>query len=152
MRPGTLSQALPVAEALIERFEGFRSQPYLCPAGYPTIGFGTVYYADGKRVTLADAPVTREQARVLLRSTLRTTYIPAVIKLCPGADTPGRVAALIDFAYNLGAGNLKASTLRRRVNQGDWEAAVVELNKWVRGGGKVLRGLVLRRQAEAALI
>lgn len=62
------------------------------------------------------------------------------------------LCAIADFSYNLGLGRLRASTLRRRVNVGDMESAKVELKKWVRGGGKVLRGLVLRRAAEAALL
>jgi lysozyme len=83
---------------------------------------------------------------------VRRVYLPAVLRLCPGVDSPGRLAALIDFTFNLGSGQLRASTLRKRVNAGDWDAVPAELRKWVRGGGRVLRGLVLRRGAEAALI
>ena len=61
-------------------------------------------------------------------------------------------AAIADFAYNLGLGNLRASTLRRKLNAGDMEGAARELGKWTRGGGRVLRGLVARRAAEAALL
>ena len=67
-------------------------------------------------------------------------------------DNPQRLAALIDFTFNLGQGNLKASTLRKRVNDGDWDAVPGELRKWVRANGRVLRGLVLRREAEVVLI
>jgi lysozyme len=63
-----------------------------------------------------------------------------------------RLAALIDFTYNLGAGHLRSSTLRRKVNAKDWAAMPAELRKWVRGGGRVLPGLVARRNAEAALV
>lgn len=62
------------------------------------------------------------------------------------------LCAIADFAYNLGLGSLRASTLRRRVNAGDMESAKYELGRWVRGGGKILRGLVIRRAAEAALL
>ena len=65
---------------------------------------------------------------------------------------PEKAAAIIDFVYNLGAGQLKGSNLRRRVNAQDWEEVPFELRKWVRGGGRVLRGLVLRREAEAGLV
>ena len=144
--------AVAVAAALARRFEGLYLTPYLCPAGVPTIGYGATYYEDGTSVTLSDPSITRERAEALLIWMVRTRYLPAVLKLCPGADTPERLAALIDFAFNLGAGNLKASTLRKRVNAGAWAEVPAELRKWVRGGGKVLRGLVVRRDAEAALI
>lgn len=144
--------AVAVAAALARRFEGLYLSPYLCPAGVATCGYGATFYEDGTRVTLHDAPITRARAEALLLWMVRTVYLPAVVKLCPGADTPGRVAALIDFTFNLGAGNLKASTLRRRVNAGDWDAVPGELRRWDKAGGRVLRGLAIRRAAEAALI
>lgn len=61
---------------------------------------------------------------------------------------PKALGALTDFAYNLGVPRYRSSTLRRKINEEDWEAASEELMRWVRGGGKVLRGLVLRRKAE----
>jgi len=67
-------------------------------------------------------------------------------------DSIGRLAAIVDFTFNLGAGRLQTSTLRPRVNQRDWAAVARELQRWVYGGGKVLPGLVVRRQAEAALV
>lgn len=141
-----------VAAALARRFEGLYLTPYLCPAGVPTIGFGATFYEDGRRVQLSDPPITRARAEALLLWMVRTVYLPVVLKLCPGVDSAGRLAALIDFAFNLGQGKLKASTLRRRVNAGDWDAVPGELRKWNRGGGRVLRGLVLRREAEVALV
>lgn len=144
--------AVEVAAALCRRFEGCYLRPYLCPAGVATIGIGCTYYEDGTRVTLYDAPITCERAEALLLWMVRTVYLPDVVRLCPHIDTPERLAALIDFAYNLGGGNLKVSNLRRRVNASQWEAVPAELRKWVRGGGKVLRGLVIRREAEAALV
>ncbi len=147
-----ISQALPTALALMRRFEGFYQRPYLCPAGVPTIGYGATYYEDGTRVTLSDSAITRERAEALLLWHVRTVYLPAVVKLCPGLDSPARLAALIDFAFNLGSGNLKSSTLRRRVNAGDWDDVPDELRKWNKAGGLVLRGLTLRREAEAQLI
>jgi len=67
-------------------------------------------------------------------------------------EPEGRLAAIVDFTFNLGAGRLQTSTLRRRVNQRDWVAATQELRRWVYGGGKVLPGLVTRRLTEAALL
>jgi len=147
-----VDQILALLLPLLERFEGLRLRPYLCPAGVPTIGLGSTRYLDGRPVRLTDPPITREHAYILAREQILRDYLPAVLKLCQGADTDGRAAALVDFAYNLGAGNLRASTLRRKVNAGDWPAAQRELRKWVRAGGKVLPGLVLRREAEAALV
>lgn len=145
-------RAVEVAAALARRFEGCRLRPYLCPAGVPTIGYGATYYEDGTHVTLIDKPITKERADALLLWMVRTKYLPAVLKLCPGIDSPDRLAAIIDFTFNLGTGNLQASTLRRRVNAGRWEEVPKELRKWVKGGGRVLAGLVKRREAEVSLV
>lgn len=144
--------ALRVALALMRWFEGFYPQPYLCPAGVPTIGYGATYYEDGTRVTLSDPPVSRERAEALLLHTVNAVYLPQVLRLCPGLDHPDRLAALIDFTYNLGGSALKVSTLRKRVNARDWDAVPSELRKWNKAGGRVLRGLTIRRDAEASLI
>lgn len=144
--------AVEIAAALARRFEGLRLSPYLCPAGVPTIGFGSTFYEDGTRVQLTDPPITRERAEALLLWMVRKVYLPAVMRLCPGVDSPGRLAALIDFTFNLGQGKLKASTLRKRVNAGAWDQAPTELRKWNKAGGRVLRGLTIRREAEASLI
>ena len=143
--------AIVVALALMRRFEGLYLTPYLCPAGIPTIGYGATYYEDGTRVTLFDAPITRERALELLQWMVRTVYLPTVMRLCPGIDNPNRLAALIDFTFNLGGSALKNSTLRCKVNVGMWAAVPTELRKWVMAAGKRLRGLVIRREAEAAL-
>jgi lysozyme len=144
-----IDQAMPVALALMRRFEGFYSRPYLCPAGVPTIGYGSTYYENGVRVTLTDEPVSKDRAEVLLLWAVRTVYLPQVIRLCPGLNSADKLAAIIDFTYNLGGSNLKVSTLRRKINEQKWEEAKTELLKWVRGGGKVLKGLVIRRTAES---
>lgn len=147
-----IEQVLHLTASLCRRFEGFYPSPYLCPAGVATIGYGTTYYEDGAAVSLRDPPITRGRAEDLLLHQLRTIYARQTVALCPGADTPHRLAALVDFAYNLGAANLRSSTLRRRVNAGEWDDVPAQLMRWNRGGGRVLRGLTLRRQAEAALI
>lgn len=144
---------LEIAAGLCRQFEGFRSKPYLCPAGVPTIGYGSTYYADGRKVDLTDPPIPEPDARVLLLHELRHTYLPGVLRLCPGlAANEQRCNAVVDFAYNLGVGRLQTSTLRRKINAQDWEGAKGQLMLWVRGGGKVLPGLVKRRTAEAALL
>ena len=150
---------LDIAAELCKRFEGFRSKPYLCPAGVPTIGYGSTHYTGGQKVTLKDAPIGEPAARAMLLHELLNTYAPAVIRLCPGLLVFGaasndwrRLNAIVDFAYNLGAGRLQTSTLRKRINAADWEGAQEELMKWTRGGGRVLPGLVARRKAECALL
>lgn len=104
------------------------------------------------RVTLADEPITAERAQALLLWHIRKVYLPAILVLCPGLTNPGLLAALIDFTFNLGSGNLRASTLRRKVNTKDWQAVPAEFRKWVKAGGRELRGLALRREAEVALL
>jgi lysozyme len=150
---------LEAAAELCRHFEGFRSKPYLCPAGVPTIGYGSTYHADGRKVQLTDPPISEPEARELLLHELLHTYAPGTIRLCPGLFASavstgqwGPFNAVVDFAYNLGVGRLQTSTLRRKINSEDWDGAREELMKWVRGGGQILPGLVRRRQAECRLI
>lgn len=143
--------AVRIVEALCLRFEGLYLKPYLCPAGVPTIGVGSTRYLDGTQVRLTDPAITREHAMALLRERVRREFLPMVMMLCR-IDSAERLAAITDFAYNLGIGQLRASTLRRRINADRWEDVPDELRKWVRGGGRVLLGLVRRREAEIDLI
>lgn len=150
---------LDIAAALCRRFEGFRSKPYLCPAGVPTIGYGSTYYPGGRKVTLQDSPVSEEVARAMLMHELAETYAPGVIRQCPGllvlamkTNDWRTFNAIVDFAYNLGVGNLQISTLRRKLNEQNWPAARAEILRWNKAGGRVLAGLTMRRQAEAELI
>lgn len=147
-----MDPAKDLAADLCRRFEGLRLYPYLCPAGVPTIGYGSTRYPDGTPVTLNDPIISKQQAEVMLYLDLGR-FLGGVVRACPGilTETPGRRAAILDFAYNLGVGRLQSSTLRRAVNARDWEWAAGELRKWVRGGGRVLPGLVLRREAEVQL-
>lgn len=147
-----IEEGLAQAAVLCRRFEGLYLRPYLCPAGVATVGYGSTFYEDGSRVQLTDPAITKDRAEELLVLQLRKTFLPGVLRLCPAVDTPARLGALIDFTYNLGVGALKSSTLRKRVNAADWDAVPGELLKWDKAGGRVLRGLTLRRQAEAALI
>jgi len=144
---------LDIAAALCKQFEGFRSKPYLCPAGIPTIGYGSTYYADGRKVTLSDEPISETIAEALLLHELQFTYLPGVLRNCPILLTDERKCnAVVDFCYNLGIGRLQTSTLMRKINEQDWEAAKEQLLLWNKGGGKVLVGLDRRRKAEAMLL
>jgi lysozyme len=144
---------LEIAAELCRRFEGFRSKPYLCPAGVATIGYGSTYYADKRKVTLEDPPIDKDNANALLLTELEHTYLPGVLRNCPGLIADVRkLNAIVDFAYNLGVGRLQTSTLKRKINANDWEGAKEQLMLWTRGGGKVLPGLLKRRAAECALL
>jgi lysozyme len=146
-----LDLAISEAKKLAKVFEGFSQKPYLCPAGIWTIGFGTTRYPNGKQVTKDDPPISREEAEVFLEQELIRQAKISVL-YCPVlAQHPYKLAAIIDFCYNLGPGRLKYSTLRRKVNEQDWSGAKAELMKWVYAGGKKLNGLVSRRVAEAKL-
>jgi lysozyme len=140
---------------LAKRFEGFhrvpkhdphRAYPYVCPAGYWTIGYGHLCYQN-------HPPITENEAEGYLAQDLQTA-LRATLRYCPvlATESQGRLAAIVDFTFNLGAGRLQTSTLRRRVNQRDWMVAGRELRRWVLGGGKVLPGLVVRREAEVMLL
>ena len=141
---------------LAKRFEGFERKakrgieitavPYICPAGYWTIGYG--HLCDPKH-----PPISEAEAEVYLARDLQTA-LAATLRYCPllATEPEGRLAAIVDFTFNLGAGRLQTSTLRRRINQRDWVAAGQELRRWVYGGGKVLPGLVTRREADALLL
>lgn len=138
---------------MIRAFEGFRAKPYLCPAGKATIGYGSTWRMDGSPVELTDPPMTDAQAVSLLEREVYGTALPGVLRLCPlTISQPGVLNALVDFTFNLGVGQLQTSTLRRKINAQDWQGAREQLARWVRGGGRVLPGLVRRRAAEAAFL
>ena len=135
---------------LIRRFEGFRGTPYKCPAGVPTIGYGSTRYANGAVVTLQDAPITQAQADHIMKATL-TEYEDAVRRYAQVPINQNQFDSLVDFAYNVGAKALLKSTLLRKLNAGDTTGASAEFAKWVKGGGVTLPGLVTRREAERVL-
>jgi lysozyme len=130
---------------LIRHFEGCHLVPYLCPAGVWTCGWGST----GPDVFPGRAWTQAYADERLEKDARRFAY--GTLALCPRLAGE-RLDAIADFAYNLGLARLKASTLRRKLNAGEYEAARAELRKWVYGGGKKLRGLVLRREAEAAFV
>lgn len=120
--------------------------PYVCPAGYHTIGFGHLCHPD-------HPPITEPEAEVYLAQDL-VTAIAATLRYCPvlAMESESRLTAIVDFTFNLGAGRLQTSTLRRRINQQDWSASAQELGRWIYGGGRGLPGLVTRRAAEVAYV
>jgi len=133
---------------LVIHFEGYSSAPYKCSAGVWTIGYGTTRYPNGVRVRANDTPCTRDQAFSWLDHEL-TVCESAVIRYTDVYLNDIQRAALASFAYNLGVGAFRASTLRRRINSGDWDDVPYQINRWNKASGRILRGLVRRRKAEA---
>jgi lysozyme len=125
-------------------------EPYHDPVGFPTIGYGHLLarepWADLKRWPA----ITEAEADLLLEEDMGVAA-GAVLRLIAAPLTDGQFAALTDFAFNVGAGNLQASTLRRVVNRGEYDEAPAQFRRWVHARGVKLPGLVRRREDEIAL-
>lgn len=148
MDPDDIREALRIAETLLIRWEGLVLQPYLCSAGVPTIGLGSTHYMDGRRVKMTDPPITREHAMTLARFTLRSEYLRAVRGGVPNLVDPRKVGALTSLVYNIGPRAFLASTLRRKINDEQWDDVPAQWLRWDKAGGRQIRGLALRRAAE----
>ena len=146
---------------MIKHHEGVRYKPYRCPARLWTIGVGHVLYpAQGalpldQRNSFQIKPehnrtFSKDEVDGILSVDLQRFEV-GITKLFPMVLTPGQNDALVSFAFNLGLGGVQRSTLRQKVLRGEIEAAADEFLKFTRGGGKVLPGLVKRRQDERAL-
>lgn len=136
---------------VIKKHEGFRNKPYLCPAGVPTIGYGNTYYPDGSKVKMTDKPLSKDIADVLLRLVVED-FEECVNKYVKSDINQNQFDALVSFAYNLGCGNLKKSTLLKKVNANPYDITISnEFAKWDKAGGRRLRGLTIRRHDEAVL-
>ena len=156
---------------LMHRFEGCRNKPYLCPAHIWTIGYGHVLYQEQIRLPMVrvpdkhtpmirkEMPLRTEDNRVWTKEEIEKlfsddveTFERGVLRLVPGVvGRQGAFDALVSISFNFGLGNLQRSTIRMEANRGDWEGAAEAFMAWTKGGGKVLPGLVKRRQAERAL-
>ena len=147
---------------LIKSFEGCHNSPYKCPATLWTIGYGRVMYPDQARLKTgerASYPLRSEHNRVFANDEIDALleadllrFEAGVLRLCPAAaDNQCHLDAMVSFAFNVGLGNLQSSTLRMKYNREDYEGAADEFLKWNKAGGKVLRGLERRREAERAL-
>lgn len=135
---------------LVTLFEGYSSTPYRCAAGVWTIGFGTTRYPNGRRVKGGDVNCNREQAEQWLHHVLGEAE-QVVVRYCKPYLNENQRAALASFVYNLGSGAFRASTLRRRINTGDFDDVPYQMSRWNKAGGRVLRGLSRRRAAEVEL-
>ena len=158
-------------EDLMHRYEGFRNKPYLCPAHIWTIGYGHVLYQEQIRLPVVrvpdkhtpmirkEMPLKPEDNRVWSKEEINelfrvdvANFERGVLRLVPGCvSRQGSFDALVSISFNFGLGNLQRSTIRMKANRGDWEGAAEAFRAWTKGGGKVLPGLVKRREAEIAL-
>ena len=156
---------------LMHRYEGFRNRPYLCPAHVWTIGYGHVLYQEQIRLPMVrteakpaamirqEYPLQPEDNRVWTKEEIEELFATdvafferGVLRLVPGVvGRQSSFDALVSISFNFGLGNLQRSTIRMKANRGDWEGAADAFRLWTKGGGKVLPGLVKRREAEIAL-
>lgn len=136
---------------LIKQFEGLSLTPYLCPANIPTIGYGNTFYEDGTKVTLKDKPITEQRANELFEYIVNKTFSDNINKVVKVPLNQNQFDALVSFAYNIGNGNFNWSTLLKKLNKLDYEGASLEFGRWNQASGKILQGLVLRRQKEKEL-
>ena len=135
--------------SLIKEFEGFVANAYLCPAKVWTIGIGTTIYPNGVKVKKGDK-CTLEQALEYLQHDLKS-FEKTVNESVKVPLSQNQFDALVSLAYNIGSGAFKNSTLLKKLNAKDYAGAADQFLVWNRGGGKVLKGLVRRREAERAL-
>jgi len=160
----------PEGAALMHRYEGYRTRPYLCPAHIWTIGYGHVLYQDQIQLPMVrkegytgfirmNYPLRPEHNRVWSKKEIDALFDAdvaaferGVLRLVPGcAGHQGRFDALVSFAYNAGLGNLQRSQIRMKANRDDIEGAADAFMQWTKAGGKELPGLVKRRRDERAL-
>jgi lysozyme len=147
--PDQLAPIVRAAEGfhrVVRRQPVVMAAPYICPAGYWTIGYGVLCQRDHPEISL-------EEGEAQLAALL-PLYVGHAVRLSPllAGEPDGRLTAIADFIFNLGPTRYAASTLRRVVNARDWGRAREEIRKWVYGGGRRLPGLVARRELEAALL
>lgn len=156
------SEAKELVEAIAKPFETCRLEAYWDPVGYPTQGWGRLlsrtrlqdHMLEGKTKGECDTwlqntypPISQEIADLWLEQDISKAY-NSVKRLVKVPLSTGQLAALVDFAFNCGPGNLQISTLLRLVNRLEFADAADEFPKWNKAGGLVLRGLTRRRQVE----
>jgi len=131
---------------LIKRFEGFSPTIYVCPAGYPTIGYGHVVRDEEK--SQFSSGIDPQEAEELLRQDVLWAE-RGVLRLIDVPLTDGQFDALVSFTFNLGSGALQRSTLRRKVNREEHPEVPAQFKRWVFARGRILKGLKMRREVEA---
>lgn len=137
---------------LIKEFEGLRLKPYLCSASVPTLGWGSTFYEDGKKVQLTDKPISRARAEQLLINTI-THFEKQLYPILSGLMlNDNQFSALVSFTFNVGVANFKKSTLLKIIRENPNDKDITEqFLRWNKANKKELPGLTRRRQAEAKL-
>ena len=141
---------------LIQEFESFEPKPYLDSAKVWTIGYGSTYYPNGKKVTKFDKPINRLYAETIQRNVIKNDFEPVINELlekeiASGFITQNMYDAIISLTYNIGVNGFKRSSVLRLLKQGDKQNAGDAFLLWNKAGGKVLKGLVNRRKKEREL-
>lgn len=126
---------------IVKHFEDCKLEAYLCPAGVPTIGWGHT-----KGVKLGDK-ITQDKADSLFEQDYHEAE-QQVQEVVTAFLSDQQLGALTSFVFNLGIGQLKVSTLLKKLNQNDYKGAAEEFRKWIYSNGKILPGLVKRREME----
>ena len=152
----------PEAIKMIKHHEGVRLKPYRCPAHLWTVGVGHVMYPEQAKLPVAERIQfqidtkdfyirSMEQVDALLAQDL-ARFERGVARLCPAALGNQRIFdALVSFSFNVGLGNLQRSSIRMQTNRGEFEEAADGFLKWTKAAGRVLPGLVKRRNDERAM-
>ena len=147
---------------MVKHHEGVRLRPYRCPALLWTVGVGhvidpthaAVKYEDRKNLPIPDGwdrQLSMGEVDIILAQDLKR-FERGVARYCPAAvNSQGQFDALVSFAFNVGLGNLQRSSIRMRYNRGDIEGAADAFLMWTKAAGRVLPGLVKRRQDERAM-
>lgn len=151
----------PAVLPMLKHHEGVRYKPYRCPAFLWTVGVGHVMYPEQGKLPVDSRktyPLKAQDARTFTKEEVDKTleqdlrrFVVGVQRYCPTGLNSSRMGALVSFAFNVGLGTLQRSTLRMKHNRGDYAGAAEELMKYVKAAGKVLPGLVRRRNDEKAL-
>jgi len=143
----TIDQAIKV----IKKWEGFMPEPYLCPAGVPTIGYGNTMYENGDRVAMDDCKIDRKRGEEILIHFVKKVQ-KQVLSVLEQKLEDHQLAALISFTYNVGIGNLSSSTVLSWINaKPSMEMIPDEFRRWNKSKGKIFAGLTARREDERAL-
>ena len=134
---------------LITEFEGYSAKPYLCSAKVPTIGYGNTYYSDGKRVTMLDKEINKQQAFEMFKS-IADRFASKVSNLVKTPLNQNQFNSCVSLAYNIGMANFMNSTLLKLVNKNHNDILIgLEFKKWNKVNKKVVAGLTRRRNYES---
>ena len=136
--------------AIIRKYEGLKLRAYICPAGLNTIGYGATFYENGTKVQPKDV-ITMDRADKLLHFQVKL-FADEVKRVVKSNINENQLGALVSFCFNVGGAQFSRSTLARKANANPNDPTIrAEFMRWTRGGGKVLPGLVKRREEESNL-